>query len=175
MPEIFIVYTKLDTPVGAMFVASHAGGLCGLQFGQNAESFLQNYLRQTYPDAQVQRDDAANQQIVKQLQEYFSGNRRDFDLKLSPAGTPFQQKVWQFLTTIPFGKTVSYADVAAGVGNPKASRAVGGANGKNPIAVIIPCHRVIAADGTLGGYAGGLQYKRTLLNHECAPYKESGA
>lgn len=175
MPEISIVYTKLDTPVGAMFVASQESGLCGLQFGKDAETFLLTYLSRTYPGAHIVRDDGANGEVVNQLQEYFSGNRRDFDLKLSPAGTPFQQKVWQFLTTIPFGKTVSYADVAAGVGNPKASRAVGGANGKNPIAVIIPCHRVIAADGTLGGYAGGLQYKRTLLNHECAPYKESGA
>lgn len=175
MPTKSIVYTQLSTPLGAMFVASNAMGLCALQFGEGAESFLLTYLSQTYPDARIYRDDAANRDVVNQLEEYFAGRRTVFDLKLSPAGTAFQQKVWRFLTTIPFGKTLSYGDVAAGVGNPGASRAVGGANGKNPIAVIVPCHRVIAADGTLGGYAGGLEYKRVLLNHEGARYKESAA
>lgn len=99
----------------------------------------------------------------RQLAQYFEGTRSEFDLPLSPAGTPFQVEVWGALARIPYGETVSYADVARSIDRPTAVRAVGGANGRNPIAIIIPCHRVIAADGTLGGYTGGLQIKRELL------------
>jgi methylated-DNA-[protein]-cysteine S-methyltransferase len=102
----------------------------------------------------------------KQLDEYFAGERKEFNLPLSLQGTAFQQKVWKQLQAIPYGKTISYAQLAQSIGNPKACRAVGSANGKNPISVIIPCHRVIAADGSLGGYASGLDVKRQLLELE---------
>ncbi|WP_414732682.1 methylated-DNA--[protein]-cysteine S-methyltransferase [Acetobacterium carbinolicum] len=100
---------------------------------------------------------------VLELQEYFAGTRKRFDLPLSPQGTDFQQKVWKALQDIPYGAVVSYKDIALAIGNEKACRAVGGANNKNPIAIIIPCHRVIGADGSLVGYGGGLEIKRRLL------------
>lgn len=101
-----------------------------------------------------------------QLREYFAGERREFDLPLKPAGTEFQQAVWQALQNIPYGQTASYGEVARAVGRPKAVRAVGGANHKNPIVVIIPCHRVIGADGSLTGYGSGLPVKQKLLRLE---------
>ena len=106
-------------------------------------------------------------QICKQqLQEYFDGKRRIFDLPLAPQGTEFQKSVWLALTKIAFGETASYAMIANMINNPKAVRAVGAANGKNPIAIIIPCHRIIGSDGSLTGYAGGLERKAWLLEHE---------
>lgn len=102
----------------------------------------------------------------KQLLEYFDGLRNQFDLPLSPAGTPFQQKVWTALHQIPFGETISYMELARLLGDPKVIRAAGSANGKNPIAIIIPCHRVIGSNGDLVGYAGGLENKKWLLDHE---------
>lgn len=105
-------------------------------------------------------------EVKKQLEEYFSGKRQTFDLLLNPQGTEFQKKVWQCLTKIPYGETACYKDIAAAVGNPKASRAVGMANNKNPIPIIIPCHRVIGKNGKLVGYAGGLDIKRKLLKYE---------
>jgi len=106
-------------------------------------------------------------EACRQLDEYFAGKRRTFELPLSPqGGTPFQQAVWKRLQEIPYGQTISYAQLAKAVGNPKACRAVGSANGKNPIAIIIPCHRVIASDGSLGGFASGLENKIQLLNLE---------
>jgi len=101
-----------------------------------------------------------------QLREYFAGHRRAFDLPLGPTGTGFQQRVWTALCAIPFGQTRSYGQVAAAIGRPAASRAVGAANGRNPIAIIVPCHRVIGADGSLAGYGGGLPRKRKLLDLE---------
>jgi methylated-DNA-[protein]-cysteine S-methyltransferase len=106
------------------------------------------------------------EECIGQLDEYFRGKRTTFAIPLKPQGTPFQQKVWAALAGIPFGKTVSYRDVASAVGHAKAFRAVGGANHRNPIAVIIPCHRVIGADGKLTGYGGGLWRKEWLLAHE---------
>jgi methylated-DNA-[protein]-cysteine S-methyltransferase len=103
---------------------------------------------------------------LRQLEEYFRGSRKKFSLKLLPQGTPFQKLVWQQLSRIPYGKAVSYGDVARAIGKPHAFRAVGGANNKNPIAIIIPCHRVIGSDGTLVGYGSGLWRKEWLLNHE---------
>ncbi|MBT8265534.1 MAG: methylated-DNA--[protein]-cysteine S-methyltransferase [Bacteroidia bacterium] len=111
------------------------------------------------------------QECVQQLQEYFNGERQSFSLKLNPDGTEFQKKVWTELLTIPFGKTISYLDLSKQLGDVKAIRAVASANGKNPLWVIIPCHRVIGSDGSLVGYAGGLGRKRWLLNHE-SPVKQ---
>ncbi len=106
-----------------------------------------------------------------QLQEYFSGQRQQFDLPLAPAGTPFQQKVWQQLLQIHFGHTITYAEIARRLGDPKTIRAAGTANGKNPIAIVIPCHRVIGMNGDLVGYAGGLPNKKWLLDHEMTVYR----
>lgn len=103
---------------------------------------------------------------IKQLEEYFAGKRKSFDLPLEQDGTLFQQKAWSYLSTIPYGQTVSYKDMAAAIGSPKGFRAVGSANGKNHIAIIVPCHRVINGNGELGGYAYGLEAKRFLLDME---------
>lgn len=113
-------------------------------------------------------DPARSAAVAAQLAEYFRGERREFDLPLAPRGTPFQLRVWEELRRIPYGATVSYAELAARVGNPGAFRAVGRANGTNPIPVVIPCHRVINTGGALGGYGGGLPVKRALLELEGA-------
>ena len=105
-------------------------------------------------------------QAVTQLQEYFEGKRIDFNLKLNPKGTEFQQRVWQELLNIPFGKTLSYLELSKKLGDVKAIRAVASANGKNPLWIVVPCHRVIGTDGSLTGYAGGLWRKKWLLEHE---------
>jgi methylated-DNA-[protein]-cysteine S-methyltransferase len=106
------------------------------------------------------------QEVVTQLSEYFQGNRTYFDFKLNPKGTEFQQKVWKALLQIPFGKTCSYMDLSKKLGDIKAIRAVASANGKNPLWIVVPCHRVIGTDGSLTGYAGGLWRKKWLLEHE---------
>jgi methylated-DNA-[protein]-cysteine S-methyltransferase len=106
------------------------------------------------------------QKCKEQLIEYFEKDRQEFDLECDPEGTEFQQQVWQALLTIPFGQVASYADIARKINNPKAVRAVGAANGKNPLTIIVPCHRVIGANGTLTGYASGLERKQWLLQHE---------
>ena len=109
------------------------------------------------------RDDNAFDDVVSQLEDYFAGRRREFDLPLAPAGTPFQQRVWRALLDIPYGETISYGELASRIGNKAASRAVGLANGSNPISIVIPCHRVIGANGKLTGYGGGLPIKQQLL------------
>ena len=106
------------------------------------------------------------QEAVKQLNDYFAGNRNNFDFKINPSGTDFQQKVWQELLNIPFGKTMSYLDLSKKLGNVKAIRAVAAANGKNPLWIVVPCHRVIGKDASLTGYAGGLWRKKWLLEYE---------
>ena len=111
------------------------------------------------------------QDCVYQLNEYFEGNRQQFDLPLNPEGTTFQKTVWNALLTIPYGKTLSYLDLSKKLGDVKAIRAVANANGKNPLWIVIPCHRVIGSDGSLTGYAGGLHRKQWLLEHE-SPYKQ---
>jgi methylated-DNA-[protein]-cysteine S-methyltransferase len=113
------------------------------------------------------------QEAVSQLQEYFEGKRKDFDFKINPKGTDFQQKVWQELLNIPFGKTMSYMDLSKKLGDVKAIRAVASANGKNPLWIVVPCHRVIGTDGSLTGYAGGLWRKKWLLEHETPSYQQS--
>jgi methylated-DNA-[protein]-cysteine S-methyltransferase len=112
------------------------------------------------------RDDAPFDAVRRQLEEYFAGRRQDFDVPLRMAGTTFQQLVWKALVRIPFGTTITYAQLAGRIGRPSAARAVGHANSRNPISIIVPCHRVIGADGALAGYAGGLEKKRRLLDLE---------
>lgn len=112
------------------------------------------------------RDDAALAEVARQLEEYQTGERQTFDLALAPQGTPFQQQVWTALREIPYGHTVSYGELARALGNPDGARAVGRANATNPIALIVPCHRVLGTDGSLTGYAGGLPLKAALLRFE---------
>ncbi len=140
------------TPVGPVFIAEENGALTDLKFSpiSGAEN------KQT----------ALIRHASEQIREYFNGHRQHFDLPLKTSGTPFQADVWASLIDIPYGQTRAYRDIAAAVGNPKACRAVGMANNKNPIAIIIPCHRVIGADGRLVGYGSGLHIKRTLLELE---------
>jgi methylated-DNA-[protein]-cysteine S-methyltransferase len=130
------------------------------------EDAARDLRRRDHPTALHAPDEPVLAAVRRQLGEYLAGRRRGFDLPLAPVGTAFQRRVWRALLEIPYGETRSYLDLAGSVGNPKAVRAVGQANGRNPIGVVVPCHRVIAADGTLGGYAGGLDRKRLLLSLE---------
>jgi methylated-DNA-[protein]-cysteine S-methyltransferase len=143
----------MDSPLGSLTIASSDRGLVSVQFGLNMPA-----------DGVI--DDAANRKAVEQLQEYFEGKRTHFDLPLDVQGTPFQVSVWNELLKIPYGSTCSYIDIARSLGKPGAARAVGMANHENPIAVVIPCHRVVGSDGSLTGYAGGLHLKKQLLGIE---------
>ena len=149
-------WTVLDTPIDPLLLVGDETGLRRLHFAPHR------------PPAGLPRDDAALAAVTGQLREYFAGDRLTFDLPLSPAGSPFQLKVWMALRDIPYGRTTTYGELAAEIGQPTASRAVGLANGRNPLAVIVPCHRVIGANGTLTGFGGGLERKRWLLEHERA-------
>ncbi len=152
-----ILYFYFDSPIGKLLLLGKDGIVEELHFPNSTK--LQT------PDKGLE-DEQSFKQVIRQLNEYFQGKRKRFDLKLSPAGTPFQKSVWQQLQNIPFGQTVSYSFIAEKIGNPKASRAVGMANNKNPIPIIIPCHRVLGKDGSLTGYGGGLDTKRFLLDLE---------
>jgi methylated-DNA-[protein]-cysteine S-methyltransferase len=152
-------YTYLDTPVGTLLLAGcrdHGLRYVSFQRGKGAK----------VPESQWQQSDAPFRDAIRQLKEYFRGKRTAFDLKLHPKGTPFQLDVWRALRQIPYGATRSYAQIARRVGRPLAVRAVGLANGRNPLPIIVPCHRVIGTDGHLVGYGGGLPIKQVLLQLE---------
>jgi methylated-DNA-[protein]-cysteine S-methyltransferase len=151
-------YCYLDSPLDQLFVQGDGQFVTGLLMPQHKGW--------RGPDAAWQQSDAPFAAVRAQLAEYFAGARREFDVPLKLAGTPFQQRVWQELVQIPFGTTLTYAQLAQRVGKPTASRAVGHANGRNPISIIVPCHRVIGADGKLTGYAGGVDKKQWLLAWE---------
>lgn len=144
-------------------------GIVKLSIASSQPKFLAELAR-LFPEQTWKRDDSAPlvAAVSRQLAEYFAGERREFDLLLGARGTPFQKRVWNALRRIPYGETRSYGDVARAAGSPKGARAVGMANHDNPIAIVVPCHRVIAADGSLGGYACGLDFKRKLLDLEAA-------
>jgi methylated-DNA-[protein]-cysteine S-methyltransferase len=144
-------YAQLESPVGALTLAGDESGLRQLLFGARP------------PEPDWIEDRAAMAEAVRQLRAYFGGELEAFDLRLAPKGTPFQLSVWKQLCEIPFGETISYGELARRIGNPKACRAVGLANGSNPIAIIVPCHRVIGSNGKLTGYGGGLLIKEKLL------------
>lgn len=146
-----------DSPVGPLTLVSDGAALTGVFFAKQKHGAAP--AEATKPDRII---DAAR----KQLDSYFAGRRTGFDLPLKPTGTAFQTRVWAALTKIPYGETKSYGAIAAGIGSPKAVRAVGAANGRNPIPIIIPCHRVIGADGTLTGFGGGMERKAWLLDLE---------
>lgn len=153
-----VYYTHIDSPLGSLLLTSDGHSLTGLSM-----------TRQKHAEpvqAHWQRDQALFAAARSQLEAYFAGQLQAFDLPLEPAGTVFQRAVWRALRDIPFGRTRSYGELAGHIGRAGASRAVGMANGRNPIAIIIPCHRVIGADGSLTGYGGGIERKRWLLAHE---------
>jgi methylated-DNA-[protein]-cysteine S-methyltransferase len=157
-----ICYTRLASPVGALQLAADCEGLRKILFGTGEKP--------AHPDpvGHEINDDLCEASIllketIRQLSAYFSGKLEQFDLPLAPEGTPFQLEVWRRLCEIPYGETISYGELARRIGNPNASRAVGLANGSNPIAIIIPCHRVIGSNGKLTGYGGGLPIKEKLL------------
>ena len=151
-----IELSRVDSPIGSLFLATSASGLRALAFEGRM------------PDLdEPAREGKPPREIASALADYFTGDLHAIDaLEVDPQGTPFQRRVWAALRTIPAGTTWSYAELARAVRHPKAVRAVGAANGRNPVALVIPCHRVIASDGTLGGYGGGLPMKQWLLRHE---------
>ncbi len=143
-----------QTPLGKMVITENGHAITAVMFGESL------------PEKVNARETPLLTQANDQLQEYFIGQRKSFDLPLAPQGTAFQQLVWKALQDIPYGAVVSYQDMARAIGNAKACRAVGGANNRNPIAIVIPCHRVIGSGGSLVGYGGGLEIKRQLLELE---------
>lgn len=152
------LYTQIDSPIGPLLLTGTPSALTGLRMmGAHDYSAL--------IDARTE-DRSAFADAISQLHEYFAGERIDFELSLAASGTEFQSAVWAALSEIPYGETRSYGEIAASIGKPNAARAVGMANNRNPIAVIIPCHRVIGADGSMVGYGGGLQRKTLLLELE---------
>lgn len=151
---------KMESKIGPLYLVASANGLCRVLWEDQKVPFISVSELGTSPTG------AILQKTQKQLNEYFEGKRKTFDLKLVLQGSEFQMKVWQQLLKIPYGETRSYKDIAKILKSPQASRAVGTANGKNPISLIVPCHRVINSGGGLGGYAGGLPTKTTLLNLE---------
>ncbi|HCH24481.1 MAG TPA: cysteine methyltransferase [Oceanospirillaceae bacterium] len=155
---MLLFYTFLDTPIGQLLLAGEGEVLHFLGFPKGKMAID--------PKPQWRRDEAILQQAKGQLQEYFTGQRQEFDLQLAPHGTEFQLQVWQQLQQIPYGRVCSYSELAIAIDRPKAVRAVGAANGQNPIPVIIPCHRVIGANGQLTGFGGGLDTKQHLLKLE---------
>jgi methylated-DNA-[protein]-cysteine S-methyltransferase len=152
-------YTTIDSPIGELLLGGDAAGAL-------TDLHMQAAPRPFPVPTDWQRDDGALVPAVAQLREYFAGERRAFALPLAPSGSPFERRVWQELLEIPYGETASYGEIARRIGAPSAARAVGLANGRNPIAVVVPCHRVIGANGSLTGYGGGLERKRWLLDLE---------
>ena len=160
MPEPIAptLVTTIDSPIGPLTLMARDGRLTHL--------VMEDQTHAVEPPPGSRRDDDAFAEVILQLDEYFAGERTAFDVPMTLEGTDFQRQVWVQLCAIPYGETISYGELARRVGNPNASRAVGSANGRNPVAVIVPCHRVIATDGSLGGYGGGLDRKVRLLGIE---------
>jgi methylated-DNA-[protein]-cysteine S-methyltransferase len=155
-----VSYSVYCSPIGELLLTSDGKALTGLYMCEHKGRPAHG------PEPSWERVDSAFRAVREQLDAYFEGGLRAFELPLRMDGTPFQHLVWAGLRAIPYGETVSYAELARRIGRPGASRAVGSANGRNPISIVVPCHRVIAADGTLGGYGGGLERKDFLLQHE---------
>lgn len=151
-------HTVVDSPIGPLTLVDDGGALAGLYMRE------QRHL----PDSSAlgSRDDRVLPEVRAQLDAYFAGALRDFDVPLATEGTPFQRQVWTALREVPYGSTCTYADLAAAIGRPTAVRAVGAANGRNPVCLVVPCHRVVGAGGALTGYAGGLERKAYLLAME---------
>lgn len=153
-----LYFDHLDTPIGPLLLVGDGAGLVGIGLPHAGAA----------PGAPTGAKASKSKlhAVARELGEYFAGTRRQFDVPLHPSGTPFQLEVWGALLTIPYGETVSYAEIAKRIKRPRAVRAVGAANGANPLSIIVPCHRVIGSHGDLVGYGGGLPIKRWLLAHE---------
>lgn len=167
-----IYRSTVETPLGPMAIAATDEALVLLEFADNPER-IERHLQKHYPQHEQQHEDVSshgqNAPYEQAVKDYFSGKKHALsDLACEPAGTDFQRQVWQGLQQIPVGETLSYGELASRLAKPGASRAVGLANGRNPIALVIPCHRVIGTDGSLTGYAGGMERKRWLLAHEAS-------
>ena len=157
-------YLYLETPIGSLLIAGDAESVRHIRFPEGRMPAV--------PDAGwIEGSTGPLPAASRQLREYFAGTRTEFDLPLLPEGTAFQKSVWRKLQDIPYGEAISYGELARRIGNPKASRAVGAANGQNPIPIVIPCHRVIGANGKLTGFGGGLPTKEALLALEAPPKK----
>jgi methylated-DNA-[protein]-cysteine S-methyltransferase len=160
-----LYWHEIDSPVGRLLLAGDGTSLVQVCF--------QSGPRPLQPHGDWVADPTPFRAVMTQLAEYFAGKRRRFELRLAPRGTDFQRRVWRALAEIPYGKTISYGELARSIDKPSASRAVGLANGANPLPIIVPCHRVIGADGSLTGFGGGLPIKRKLLALECPDVEES--
>ena len=158
LPATAIYFTEFSSRIGTIQLRGTATALTGV--------FMEKHRHEPARPVGAVRDAGPLRSAQQELEEYFEGERREFSVALAPAGTPFQLRVWEALRAIPYGETISYRELAQRVGSPRAFRAVGQANGHNPISIIVPCHRVIAADRSLGGYGGGLDRKRKLLELE---------
>lgn len=158
MPDQAVFYDALETPIGSLLLVADETGLAFVGLPHSKHPLpIQDHWR---------RDSSRLTEAKRQFAAWFAGEIRDFDLPLHPQGTPFQLAVWEGLCTIAYAQTASYADLARHVGRPRAVRAVGAANGANPLSIIVPCHRVIGSNGSLTGYGGGLEAKQWLLAHE---------
>ena len=168
-----IWFDRLESPVGRLFAAvDDDGALVRLTFLDDEDDEAAELARLAAAAGEAPRRDPSRcRAAAEQLAVYFAGRRRDFDLPLAPRGSAFQRAVWDELRRVPYGRTVSYGELAARLGRPAASRAVGGANNKHPLPIVVPCHRVIGADGSLTGYGGGLDRKRALLALEGVPQR----
>jgi methylated-DNA-[protein]-cysteine S-methyltransferase len=160
---VTLFYKEMESPVGKLKLVASSKALVAVLWEQERPNRVKLDTMNLDPRHPILLE------TERQLSEYFAGKRTRFDLPLQPYGTQFQKKVWQALREIPFGKTKSYLDLARAIGSPEASRAVGAANGKNPLSIVVPCHRVVAADGALTGFAGGLERKAALLALEAGP------
>ena len=158
-PSLATVYfTTMDSPIGELLLTGDGAHLTGL--------FMTPHRHGPDRSQEWVRDDVTFTDAIRQLQAYFAGTRHEFEIPMAPHGTDFQRRVWAALRDIPYARTMSYGDIARDIGNPKGVRAVGLANGRNPISIIVPCHRVIGANGSLTGYGGGIERKQWLLAHE---------
>ncbi|WP_416149060.1 methylated-DNA--[protein]-cysteine S-methyltransferase [Salipaludibacillus sp. HK11] len=166
----FIYYTEMDSPIGDITLATSDQGICFIEFGsvKSACSSMDRKLRRLQLKGELKEDNTAVSLIDarQQLKEYFAAEREYFDLPLDLIGTKFQELVWNQIAKIPYGVTKSYKQIATEIGAPKAVRAIGGANNKNPVPIIVPCHRVIGSNGSMVGYGGGLEKKEILLKLE---------
>jgi len=166
-------YLNMESAIGPLFLGASSRGLVALEFdarlpGQQSIRPNPRHLREERQDFRFEESSSSIQRYCSELEEYFAGVRRQFTFPLDLRGTDFQLACWRALLAIPYGETRTYADIARAVGKPNAFRAVGMANNRNPVAIVVPCHRVIASDGTLCGYGGGLDLKRKLLELEGA-------
>lgn len=161
-----IVHASHASPIGPLLLVGERDGSGGVRL---SGIFMEEHRHGPAVDPSWVEDPAAFREVMGQLDEYFAGSRASFDLALAPAGTPFQQRVWAELARIPAGTTVTYGELARRVGRPGAARAVGAAVGRNPVSIVVPCHRVVGSDGALTGYAGGIARKAFLLALEGAP------